>query len=105
MGVKVARCLIGGGYLIGQVRRGGQVGRPSDAGATTNRTSSAEVLLGDGVLGEGLLKGGGEELDVADHAEETVGACGGEVLFEAYPVDEVEVGMEDVGRGLSAKYF
>lgn len=49
-----ARCLIGGGYLIGQVgqvRRGGQVGRPSDAGATTNRTSSAEVLLGDGVLG------------------------------------------------------
>lgn len=106
-----ARCLIGGGYLIGQVgqvRRGGQVGqigRPSDAGATTNRTSSAEVLLGDGVLGEGLLKGGGEELDVADHAEETIGACRGEVLFEAYLVDEVEVGMENVGRGLSAKYF
>ena len=51
--MKVARCLIGGGYLIGQVRRGGQVGRPSDAWATTNRTSSAEVLLDDGVLGEG----------------------------------------------------
>ena len=56
VGVKVARCLIGGGYLIGQVRRGGQVGRPSDAGATTNRTSSAEVLLGDGVLGEGYWR-------------------------------------------------
>ncbi len=55
--------------------------------------------------GGGLLKGGGEELDVADHAEETIGACRGEVLFEAYLVDEVEVGMENVGRGLSAKYF
>lgn len=41
-------------YLIGQVgqvRRDGQVGCPSDTGATTNRTSFAEVLLGDGVLG------------------------------------------------------
>lgn len=95
-------------YLIGQVgqvRRDGQVGRPSDTGATTNRTSFAEVLLGDGVLGGGLLEGGGEELDVADHAEESVGACGGKVLFKADFIDEVEVGMEDVGWGLSAKYF
>lgn len=41
----------------------------------------------------GLLEGGGEELDVADHAKEAVGACGGEVLFETYLIDEVEVGL------------
>ena len=46
-------CLIG---QVGQVRRVRQVGRPSDAGATTNRTSSAEVLLGDGVLGKGYWR-------------------------------------------------
>ena len=44
--------------------------------------------------------GQGVHLHLLDHAGEAVGAGGGEVLAEAYGVDEVELGVEYLLRGV-----
>ena len=49
-----------------------------------------------GVSGVNLGKGKGVHLDLFDHRCEAVRACGGEVLLEAYLVNELEVGSKDV---------
>ena len=50
------------------------------------------------------LEGLRVEAHLAQHGHQTVAACGAEVAAEAYAVDEIEVGVEDVVRRLIAQH-
>ena len=66
---------------------------------------SARPLPGSGLrLLLHLVEGQGVELDLLDHGQQTVRACGGEVLAQAYAVYEVEVGVEYFAGRVSAEH-
>lgn len=57
------------------------------------------VELVTGAEGEGV------EAHLLHHGYEAVGARGGEILGEAYAVDEVKVGVEDFLRGVAVEHL
>ena len=50
------------------------------------------------------LEGEGIHAHLAEHGEEAVAARGREVFLEADAVDEIEVGIEDLGRRVAAEH-
>lgn len=52
----------------------------------------------------GSFEGECVHLHLAEHGQETVAASGGEVITEAYALDEVEVGIENLLGSMVAEY-